>query len=96
MANMYSKDNSSGPEDPDHRDHKGIPGRTVQGMQDLVKYIAVYVSYHHHTLIIVITGVVMEHLAGVVFGGDPLRSAPYTNDDYCRNFLRNCPGSPCH
>lgn len=38
----------------------------------------------------------MEHLADIVYGGEKqlIRSKP-SEEDYCRNFIEDCPDSPC-
>lgn len=47
-------------------------------------------GYGRHT-----QGGTMEHLAHVVFGHHDLIMRNYTMEDKCRNFLPNCPNSPC-
>lgn len=37
----------------------------------------------------------MEHLAHVVFGGKELSQPPLSNEEYCSNFLPNCPHTLC-
>ena len=45
----------------------------------------------------IIQGTTSEHLSHVIFGHLPLHMKPYTQEDYCNNFLSNsvCPHSPC-
>ena len=42
-----------------------------------------------------ISGGAMEHLQHVVFGGQPLMMPRYTQEGWCSNFIKDCPGSPC-
>lgn len=39
----------------------------------------------------------MEHLIHFLLNDEPLESAPYSEEQYCRNFLPSsqCKGSPC-
>jgi hypothetical protein len=39
----------------------------------------------------------MEHMIHFLFNDEPLDSAPYSEEHYCRSFLPSskCPGSPC-
>lgn len=40
-------------------------------------------------------GGAMEHLAHVIYGHHDLKMRDLTKEDYCQNFLPNCPLSPC-
>ncbi len=45
----------------------------------------------------IIQGTTSEHLSHVIFGHLPLHMKPFTQEDYCNNFLSSsmCPHSPC-
>jgi hypothetical protein len=47
-------------------------------------------GYGRHT-----GGGAMEHLAHVIFGKRDLDEPEFTKEEYCTNYLPECPSSPC-
>eukprot|EP01006_Ploeotia_vitrea_P009913 TRINITY_DN25008_c0_g1_i1.p3 TRINITY_DN25008_c0_g1~~TRINITY_DN25008_c0_g1_i1.p3 ORF type:complete len:100 (-),score=14.88 TRINITY_DN25008_c0_g1_i1:446-745(-) len=41
------------------------------------------------------TATAFEHLQHVIFGGLDMVAKPPTNEYWCLNFEKDCPGSPC-